>query len=130
VQLHRETAAIEARGGRLIMIGVGNRHFADGFRRELGLTVPLYVDTARNSYRALGMKRGVWATLLSPATWRNMVRAWRAGFRQKGIKGDPWQQGGVLVVWPGGRVAYRHLSQSSGDHPPVAEVLGALGPSS
>ena len=125
--MHREKDAIEARGGRLVLIGVGNRHFAEGFRRELGLTVPLYVDTARNSYRALGMKRGVVATILSPATWRNMRRAWRNGFRQKGIKGDPWQLGGTLVVKPGGRIAFRHLSRASGDHPATAEVLAALG---
>lgn len=127
MQLHRESEAIEARGARLVFVGVGNRHFAEGFRRELGLTEPVYVDTARNSYRALGMKRGLVATLLSPATWRNMVRAWRNGFRQRGIKGDPWQLGGVLVVRPGGAIAFRHLSRASGDHPPTAEVLAALG---
>jgi alkyl-hydroperoxide reductase/thiol specific antioxidant family protein len=126
VQLHREKDAIEARGGRLVFVGVGNRHFAEGFRRELGLTEPLYVDTARNSYQALGMKRGVVATILSPATWRNMARAWRNGFRQKGIKGDPWQLGGTLVVLPGGQVAFRHLSRASGDHPPLDEVLAGL----
>jgi len=128
VQLHREQEAIEARGARLVFIGVGNRRFAEAFRRELGLTVPLYVDTARNSYRALGMKRGLFATLLSRATWRSMARAWRGGFRQKGVKGDPWQLGGVLVVLPGGRIAYRFLSQAAGDHPPVADVLASLGP--
>jgi hypothetical protein len=127
VQLHREKDAIEARGARLVFIGVGNRRFAEAFRRELGLTVPLYVDTARNAYRALGMKRGLFATLLSPATWRSMARAWRGGFRQGGVKGDPWQLGGVLVVRPGGHVAYRHLSRAAGDHPPAAEVLAALG---
>jgi AhpC/TSA antioxidant enzyme len=126
VQLHRAKDEIEARGAHLVFIGVGNRHHAQSFRSELGLTEPLYVDTARNSYRALGMKRGIIATILSPATWRNMVRAWRGGFRQRGVKGDPWQLGGVLVVLPGGRIAYRFLSQASGDHPPVDEVLASL----
>jgi hypothetical protein len=128
VQLHREQEAIRARGARLVFIGVGNRHFAEGFRRDLGLTEPLYVDTQRNSYRALGMKRGVLATLFTRATWRNQGRARAGGFRQKGVKGDPWQLGGVLVVQPGGRVAYRYLSETAGDHPPVAEVLAALSP--
>jgi hypothetical protein len=126
VQLHREKEAIEARGARLIFIGVGNRHFAQGFIAELGLTAPLYVDTARNSYRALGMKRGIIATILSPATWRNRGRARGSGFRMNGIKGDPWQLGGVLVVSPGGRITYRYLSQASGDHPPVADLLASL----
>ena len=126
MQLHREKEAIEARGARLVFIGVGNRHFAGGFRHELGLTEPVYVDTQRHSYRALGMKRGLWATLLNRDTWRSRGRARAGGFRQKGVQGDPWQLGGVLVVFPGGRVAYRYLSQAAGDHPPVAEVLAAL----
>jgi hypothetical protein len=128
VQLHREKDAIEARGARLAFIGVGNRRYAEAFRRELGLGVPLYVDTARNAYRALGMRRGLFVTLLSPAIWRSLARAWRGGFRQKGIQGDPWQLGGVLVVLPGGHVAYRFLSRTAGEHPPVADILASLPP--
>jgi hypothetical protein len=43
------------------------------------------------------------------------------------VQGDAWQLGGVLVVRKGGEVAYRHLSAEAGDHPPVADVLAALG---
>ena len=126
--MHREKDAIEARGARLIFIGVGNRHFAQGFIAELGITAPLYVDTARNSYRALGMKRGIIATILAPGTWRNRGRARQAGFAMTGIKGDPWQLGGVLAVLPGGRIVYRYLSRTSGDHAPVADLLASLPP--
>ena len=126
VQLHRELPEIRRRGAELIFIGNGNRHFAEGFRIDSGIQSPLYVDTKRGSYRALGMKRGFGVTLASPAAWRNMARALKRGFRQGLTRGDAWQLGGVLVVAPGRRVAYRHLSEQAGDHPPVAEVLTAL----
>lgn len=45
------------------MIGNGNRHFAGAFREDLQLDTPLYVDTTRASYSALGMKRGIARTL-------------------------------------------------------------------
>lgn len=124
-QLRRETGAIHAKGAELAVVGNGNRHFAQAFAEATGLTTPLFVDTSREAYRALGMRRDAGATL-NPAALANAVRALRAGFRQKGVKGDPWQMGGVLVVLPGGRVAYRYLSSAAGDHPPVAELLAAL----
>ncbi len=125
--MHRELPRIRRAGADLAFVGNGSRRFAAAFRDELGLEAPVYVDTARDSYRALGMKRSLVATVLSPRAWSHGVRALRGGARQKGIKGDAWQLGGVLVVAPGGRVAYRFLSSEAGDHPPVADVLAALG---
>lgn len=123
--MRREIDEIHRRGAELIVVGNGNLHFARGFREDLKLTTPLYVDTKRDSYRALGMKRPLLA-FLSPAVFRNAARALRAGSRQRRIQGDPWQLGGGLVVRPDGRVAYRYLSKVAGDHPPVADVLTAL----
>lgn len=126
-EIEGQLAEIRKRGAALVFIGNGNRHFAQGFKQDHGITSPLYVDTSRDSYRALGMKRGFFATLGSLATWRNMLRARKQGFRQGRTRGDAWQNGGVLVVEPGGRVAFSHLSREAGDHPPVADVLAALG---
>jgi peroxiredoxin len=130
VQLHRELPEIRRRGAELAFIGNGNRHFAEGFKRDHGIECPLYVDTQRDSYRALGMKRGFGVTLGSPAALLNMARALKAGFRQGRTRGDAWQLGGVLVVRPGGRIAYRYLSNEAGDHPPVTHVMKSLGPAS
>jgi peroxiredoxin len=124
-QLRREVDTIHARGGELVVIGNGGRHFAIAFARGLGLTTPLYVDTSRASYRALGMKRSL-SALLAPSILRNVIRALRSGARQGLMQGDGVQLGGVLLVLPGGRVAYRYLSQVPGDHPAVADVLAAL----
>jgi hypothetical protein len=126
VQLHRERDAIRKKDASLVFIGNGNRNFANGFKDAYGIEAPLYVDTRRDAYRALGMKRGI-SRVLNAAMARRMWRALRTGARQGIVQGDAWQMGGVLVVRPGGRVAYSYLSETPGDHPPVADVLGALG---
>src|SRR5574341_2508511 len=125
VQLHRELPTIHGRGAELVFVGNGNRHFAQGFKDEYGIQTPLFVDTKRDAYKALGMRRGLGSTL-NPQAAKNAVRALGSGFRQGSVQGDAWQMGGVLVVLPGGAVAYEYLSEAAGDHPPVAEVLAAL----
>jgi AhpC/TSA antioxidant enzyme len=107
-------------------VGNGNRHFAQAFKDEREITCPLYVDTKLEAYRALEMKRGLASTLGSLKTWKNTIRAMKGGFRQGMTRGDAWQLGGVLVVLPGGVIAYRHLSEAAGDHPPLEKALQAL----
>lgn len=126
MQLHREKDAIHARGGELVLIGNGAKHFAASFVEDLGITTPVYVDPTRASYRALGMKRGLVSTLLALGTLKHGIRAFRAGFRQGRTQGDPFQLGGVLVVRPGGLIAFRYLSDEAGDHPPVHDVVAAF----
>jgi hypothetical protein len=126
VQLHRERDRIRGRGAELVFIGNGNRHFATAFKNDHAITAPLYVDTQRASYRALGMQRGFFATLGNLASMRNMVRALKGGFRQGPTRGDAWQLGGVLVVLAGGEVAYRYASAAAGDHPRLEDVIAAL----
>ena len=123
--MRRDVEEIHRRGAELVVVGNGRRHFAEAFRQDLGLTTPLYVDTTRESYRALGMKRPLLA-FVKPALVRNAWRAFRAGARQRGIQGDPLQLGGLLVVRPDGEVRYRYLSEVPGDHPPNQDVLNAL----
>jgi hypothetical protein len=125
VQLHRVGGQIAARGARLAFVGNGNRHFARAFRDEFGITEPLYVDTKRDAYRALELRRGL-LHLADAKTPARMLRALKGGFRQGLTRGDTMQLGGVVVVSPGGTVAYRHASDVPGDHPPEKDVLKAL----
>ena len=63
---------------------------------------------------------------LGPQAWGAGLRAFRSGARQTTTKGHPFQQGGVLVIAPGTKVLYRHVSSTAGDHAPLDRVLAAL----
>jgi hypothetical protein len=106
----------------LVFIGSGNPLMAADFRQFLQLEVPVWVDTRRETYRFLKFNRSH-LMLLDPRVWANGLRAARAGFRQVKTQGDPWQQGGVLVVRKGGEAVYSYASTTAGDHPQVDVVL-------
>jgi hypothetical protein len=86
----------------------------------------LYTDPSLASFRAAGMKHGALRTF-SPMAIASTLRAAKAGFRQHGTAGNPWQQGGALVVERGGKVRWSYSSDDPGDHVPVADALAALG---
>jgi hypothetical protein len=112
-------------GAELVVVGNGTPEMAHAFAEDIGLTTPLYTDPSRRSYGLAGLKRGVFATL-SPRGVLHAARAVRKGFRQSATRGDPWQQGGILVVDRGGRVAYAHRDDEAGDLAPIDEVVAAV----
>lgn len=126
-QLRQHLDRIRSAGAELVVIGSGTPEMARHFQQQQAPDVPVYVDEERVSYQAAGLKSGVLRTL-SPVSAIRSLRALTGGFTQGAIQGDPWQQGGVLVVLPSGKVVYRYASDEPGDHPPVMEILNALPP--
>ena len=125
VQLHRELPAIKKKGASLVFIGNGNAQFAKGFKDDFHIEVPIYTDSRRKTYEALGFSRSAFAFVSLGAT-KAAARALGGGFRQGLTQGDAFQLGGVLVVDKKGEVLFRHASEHAGDHPPVKDVLAAL----
>jgi hypothetical protein len=123
--LRGELGAIRARGAELIVVGNGRPEHAADFREAHDLRFPLFVDPELRAYAAAGLKRGILRTL-GPATICAGLRAFRSGFRQGWTQGDPWQEGGVFVIRPGGAVAFAHVSETAGDHPDPRDVIAAL----
>ncbi len=116
---------IEQRGARLVVIGNGSPAQARDLRQDLDFPATLWVDPQMEAYRAAGLRRGA-ARALSWRTLGHTLRAWRAGHRQQGVQGDPWQLGGAFVVTPASAVVYGHVSREAGDHPAPQELLRAL----
>jgi hypothetical protein len=125
-QLRDALPGIRARGAELLVVGNGTPAMAAEFQRERAPDLAVVVDPGREAYRALGLKHGLGATF-SWSTVKNARRAWSRGFRQGRTRGDAWQQGGVFVLGPGAVTRFAHVSQASGDHPDVRDVLAALG---
>ena len=108
-----------------MFVGCGLPAMARDFVEQQGITSPVWVDPKRESYRHLGFVRTGLRALLDPRTLANALRAFKMGFRQGPVQGDPHQQGGVLVVAAGGKAVYGYASEIPGDMPPTAEVLAA-----
>jgi hypothetical protein len=116
---------IRGAGGELVVVGAGKGHWLAAFRQDTGWDGPLFADPVLASYRAAQLKHGRRSTY-NAKNVVNAVRTMARGFRQKGVQGDPLQQGGVLVIVPPGQVVYRHVSPVAGDNAPAAEVAAAL----
>lgn len=120
-----EIEAIRAAGAELVVVGNGKPYHAKAFREEQAVDFPLVTDPDLVAYAAAGLRRGRWRTL-GPRVLVHAARALAGGFRQDSVQGDPWQQGGVFLVRAGGRVAWQHVSEEAGDHPPTEAVRAAL----
>jgi hypothetical protein len=125
VQLHRHIDEIHAAGAELYVIGNGSPSFIDGFREATGWDGALYTDPSLEVYKAAGLKRGVLKTF-HPRSAIAALGALKDGFRQGRTQGDEWQQGGVLIVAPGGDVLWSHVSDHAGDNAGANEIIAAL----
>lgn len=82
-------------------------------------------DPERRAFAAAGMRRTLFATL----HWRLVVNFWRAlraGFRQGRVLGDPWQQGGVLVLGERGQLLHEQTDGVGGDPLDLDAITAAL----
>ncbi len=124
-QLRDNLKAIRARGAELVVVGNGRPDQAADFRAEQQLTFPLFVDPELHAYAAAGLKRSIMSAI-SPRVFGHALRAFRAGKRQSWTQGDPWQQGGVFIIRPDGKVPFAYVSEEAGDHANLTDILAAL----
>jgi peroxiredoxin len=123
--LRARDSELEAAGARLVFVGTGTPAMAADFARAHAGPHPVLSDTARASFQAAGMRRSPWSFL----HWRflrNVVRAFRRGFRQTKVQGDPWQQGGVLVFDAQGRLRHEQADRAGGDPLDLDAVFTAV----
>jgi hypothetical protein len=125
VQLHHAIEDIRKAGSELYVIGNGAPLFIDGFRETTKYEGPLFTDPSLAVYQAAQLERGMLKTL-NPIGLAKGIGAFARGHRQSKTQGDATQQGGVLVVAPGGKVLYQHISHHPGDNAPPASIVQAL----
>lgn len=116
---------IEALGGRIVAIGNGSADHARDFLESEGVSIELYVDPSRATYKSWDMKRGP-AKVTGPKTLTHAARAMAAGFRQSETRGSVTQIGGVVVFAADGTVLYEHIESEAGDIADYEEVVDAL----
>ena len=125
MQLHREVDKIHAAGAELIVIGNGAPHFIAGFREITGYNGPLYTDPSLATFQAAELTRGV-GTVLDIRALMPTLKAFGRGGKQGKVQGDAWQQGGVLVIAPGGEIRWHHASERPGDNATATQIVAAI----
>ena len=116
---------IRAVGAELVFVGSGSPAMAARFQEREAPDVRVLTDPSRESFRDLGMKRGV-ARTLGPRTWIAAARALATGHRQTALQGDAWQQGGLYAMARGGEIVFAAPNEHAGVRPDLDAALAAL----
>lgn len=109
-------------------MGSGTPEQARRFAEEERVIGVLVTDPTLEAYRRGDLKRGI-GTVANVKSAAHMVRALRAGHVQGRTQGDPWQQGGILVIDAldrTGKVKYHHAASEAGDPTDFGEAVRAV----
>jgi hypothetical protein len=120
---------INAKGARLVFIGQATPRHAAHFQRRYAPDVEILADEDRESYKAIGLKRGGVGQLLGPkSVMKGLSRTVTSGSLtvQGRVIGDAAQLGGTFIVLPSGEIPWSHVSKDVSDNAEVPELLDAL----
>ena len=130
MQLHEARAGIQDLGADVLAVGTAAGWQAaalmNGAGGRVALDFPCVVDPAHNVYQMFGFGRVRWWQWLTPALWRNYLRAFGRGSRQGKVTGDVGQLPGVVIVDRDRRVQYVFRARTVGDYPPISQLVDAL----
>jgi hypothetical protein len=124
--LREHEREFRAKGANLAAVGLGDTNYARLFREETGITFPLLIDTERQAYRAVELKKANLLHLLRSDNAVARKRAKAGGFEQKKLGDNPFQLGGSFVFAPGNVDKFIHVSQTFGDNAAMADLLAAI----
>jgi hypothetical protein len=95
--------------------------------RRYGIEFPTGSDETRETYFHYGLGDTKMSDLLGPQSWLAGLRAF-VGTRTIPSYAQHYKQtGGYFVVDAEGAIHYTHPSKGPADHPPIEELLTALG---
>lgn len=122
--MRARAAEFAAAGAIIVYVSTGTPAMAKDFAAKEGLGGLVLSDIDRKAFAAARMPRSLWK-LLHPRFVANLWRSLRAGFKQTGVQGDPWQQGGVLVFARDGRLVHQQVDGAAGDLLDVDAIVAA-----
>ena len=111
-------------GADLVFVGSGSPAHARQFQERQAPGIAVFADPSLRTYQSLGLKRGVAATL-GPRSVLAGARSTLRGHVQTRVQGDPWQQGGLFAVAPGGEILFAQRNADAADRPRLDEALRA-----
>ena len=112
-----------------MFIGQATPRHAAHFQRRYAPDVEILADEDRESYRAMGLRRGGVSQLLGPrSVLKGVGRIATSGHVtvQGRIIGDAAQLGGTFLMLPSGEIAWSHVNKDASDNAEVEDILEAL----
>ena len=116
---------VRAAGADLVFVGCGTPAHAASFQRGHVPECSALTDPTLEAHRRLGLRRSVFAAL-GPKSVLAGARATLRGHPQTWRRGDPWQQGGLFAVVPGGELVFAQRNSDASDRPDLDGALTAL----
>jgi len=113
------------------LVAVGVEEFGvDEFVAGKFFAGDVYIDQDYGTYKGLGLGRVSMLQLpkqMLSSTFRNANAKANSQGIDGNMKGDGLQLGGTYVIEKGGTVLYGVKQQGFGDHPPLSDLINALG---
>jgi alkyl-hydroperoxide reductase/thiol specific antioxidant family protein len=116
---------VRAAGAELVFVGCGTPAHAASFERRHVPECRVLTDPTLEAHRRLGLKRSVLAAI-GPRSIIAGARATLKGHPQTVRRGDPWQQGALFAVVPGGEIVFAQRNSDASDRPDLDGALRAL----
>jgi peroxiredoxin len=125
--LDRARDRFEADGANLVLIGQATPRQAAHFRRRQGIELTVLADEKRDSYRAVGAKKGGVNELIGPkVVAKGALTTLRTRKLQTRTVGNTAQLGGAMVIRPDGTIAWSHMASDASDNASPDEILAAV----
>jgi peroxiredoxin len=115
-------------GAGVLAVSQARPEVVAAFLREEPLPFPVVADPERAAYRAFGLERTSWATVLRPGVVLRYLRLVFRGWRPRQARGgeDVLQLGGDFVLDGERRLVYAYRSADPADRPPIEALLRAV----
>lgn len=123
--MQRAERELEALAVRVLVVTFEPPSGARAYVAETKTRWPVLSDESRSLYREYGMGRARWRHLLGPSAMLAYARELMRGHLPRWPAGDPLQQGGDVLIDPGGIVRLVHVGAGPGHRPPVERLIEA-----
>ena len=125
MQLQQVNDAFSALDVQVVVVTFQGGPLVRAYLDETRFPWSILIDEERDVYRAYGMFQARLRHLWGPATWWAYCKEFVRGQLARSPVGDTWQQGGDVLVDPGGVVRFHHVGTGPADRPSITELLQA-----
>ena len=123
MQLQQAEDTFSALNVQLVVVTFQGGSLVRAYLDETGFPWPIVIDAQREVYQAYDMSTARLRDLWGPATWWAYVKEFVRGHLPRWSVGDTSQQGGDVLVDPGGVVRFHHVGKGPADRPSIARLL-------